>query len=96
MDFAVTEEQRLIIDTVRGFVDRELVPYEEVVERTGEVPKDLSAELKAKAITQGLYAMNMPQDIGGGGLDTLTLTLAEKAIGRTAYGLQRALYSLRP
>ncbi len=92
MDFALNEEQRLVVDTVRAFVDRELVPHEAEVEAAGEVRPGLMEELKAKAIGQGLYAMNMPEPLGGGGLDTSTLTLAEKEIGRTAYALQLALY----
>ena len=41
MDFALTDEQEMIVDTIRTFVDRELVPHEDDVERLGEVPPDL-------------------------------------------------------
>lgn len=92
MDFALNEEQQLIVDTVRGFVDRELMPHEEALEASGQLDAELLESLKQKAIAQGLYAINMPEELGGGGIDTLTLTLAEKEIGRTAYALQLALY----
>ena len=34
MDFALTEEQRLLSDTVREFCERELIPHEEILEKT--------------------------------------------------------------
>ena len=37
MDFALTDEQEMVVDTVRAFVDKELVPHEEEVERLGEL-----------------------------------------------------------
>ena len=41
MDFALTDEQEMVVATVRAFVDKELVPHEEEVERLGDVPPDL-------------------------------------------------------
>ncbi len=87
MDFGLSEEQRLIIDTTRKFVETELYPHEAEVERTGELRTDLYQELKAKAIAAGLYAANMPQEVGGGGLDTLSWVLYEKELGRANYAL---------
>ena len=48
---------------------------------------ELYHELKAKAIEAGLYAANMPVEVGGGGLDTVTWVLYEKELGRTNYAL---------
>ena len=48
---------------------------------------ELIAELKAKAIEAGLYAANMPADVGGAGLDTVTWLLYEKELGRANYAL---------
>jgi alkylation response protein AidB-like acyl-CoA dehydrogenase len=87
MDFALTEEQRMIIDTTRAFVENELYPHEAEIERSGHLRPELREELKAKAIAAGLYAANMPQEVGGAGLDTLTWVLYEKELGRTNYAL---------
>jgi acyl-CoA dehydrogenase len=87
MDFALTEEQRLIVATVRAFVDKELMPYEDEVERTGAVRPELLAQIKARALDAGLYAANMPAELGGGGLDNLTMALADKEFGKTSYAL---------
>jgi alkylation response protein AidB-like acyl-CoA dehydrogenase len=87
MDFNLTEEQRMIVDTTRAFVENELYPHEAEVERTGELRRDLYEELKAKAIEAGLYAANMPEEVGGAGLDTQSWVLYEKELGRTNYAL---------
>ena len=87
MDFALTDEQRMIVRTTRAFVETELYPHEAEVERTGVLRPELARELKAKAIAAGLYAANMPAEAGGAGLDTLTWLLYEKELGRANYAL---------
>ncbi len=49
--------------------------------------RELRDEIKAKAIEAGLYAANMPADVGGAGLDTVTWVLYEKELGRANYAL---------
>ena len=87
MNFSLTSEQRLIIDTTRAFVETELFPHEALVERTGHLPMELIREIQAKAIAAGLYAANMPEEVGGAGLDTLTWLLYEKELGKANYAL---------
>ena len=87
MDFALTEEQQMIVKTTRDFVENELFPHEDEVERTGELREDLRQKIKAKAIEAGLYAANMPAEAGGAGLDTLTWVLYERELGRANYAL---------
>ena len=87
MDFSLTDEQRLIIKTTRDFVTHELMPHEREVEDTGVLRPELHRELKQKAIDAGLYAANMPAEVGGAGLDTVTWVLYEKELGRTGYAL---------
>ncbi|MBP2371073.1 acyl-CoA dehydrogenase family protein [Pseudonocardia parietis] len=88
MDFALTDEQRGVVDTTRAFVERELVPHEDEVERSGRLDPELARTLRGTAIRSGLYAANMPEDVGGGGLDTLTWMLMERELGHTGYVLQ--------
>ncbi|HEV2505984.1 MAG TPA: acyl-CoA dehydrogenase family protein [Mesorhizobium sp.] len=87
MHFGLTEEQQLIVDTTRAFVENELYPHELEVERSGHLRMELIKELQAKAIAAGLYAANMPAEVGGAGLDTLTWLLYEKELGRANYAL---------
>jgi acyl-CoA dehydrogenase len=88
MDFALTEEQQLIVKTTRDFVRQELVPHEREVEDSGELREELWRPLKAQAIAAGLYAANMPSEVGGAGLDTVSWVLYEKELGYTSYALQ--------
>ena len=87
MDFGLNEEQQMIVDTTRAFVEAELYPHELEVERTGHLPLELIKEIQKKAIAAGLYAANMPVEVGGAGLDTLSWLLYEKELGRANYAL---------
>jgi acyl-CoA dehydrogenase len=75
MDFGLTDEQRSIVEVTRTFVERELYPHEEEVERTGVLRPELVQQIRAKAMAAGLYAANMPEEVGGAGLDTVTWVL---------------------
>ena len=88
MQFELTTEQKMIVETVRAFVENELYPHEDEVERLDEVPPALVQSIQAKAIEVGLYAANMPAELGGGGLDNFSITLMERELGRASYGLQ--------
>jgi len=88
MDFGLSNEQQMIIDSVRSFVEQELYPHEEAVEKTNKIDEAVVEKIKQKAIEFGLYAANMPEEFGGGGLDSLTLCLLEKELGRASFGLQ--------
>jgi len=87
MHFGMTEEQLMIVETTRSFVENELYPHEQQVERSGHLPMDLIKEIQAKAIAAGLYAANMPAEVGGAGLDTLSWLLYERELGRANYAL---------
>lgn len=87
MDFALTEEQEMIVATTRAFVEKELYPHEAEVERTGHLDMDVIRDIQRKAMEAGLYAANMPEEVGGAGLDTLTWLLYEKELGKANYAL---------
>ena len=87
MDFALSHEQQMVVDTVRGFVERELYPLESGLEESGTLPREVSKEIQRKIIELGFYAPNIPEEFGGGGLDHLTFTLLERELGRTSMGL---------
>ena len=87
MEFGLSHEQQLVVDTVRNFVEQELYPLEDEVERSGTVPRALGREIRDKVLELGFYAPNIPEEFGGGGLDTLTFTLLERELGRAAMAL---------
>lgn len=87
MNFGLTDEQQLIVDTVRSFVENEIYPHEAEVERTGQVRKELGEEIKQKCMDMGFYAANIPTEFGGGGLNNLEFALLERELGRGSMGL---------
>jgi acyl-CoA dehydrogenase len=91
MQFGLTSEQQLLVDSVRQFVDTELMPYEQEVERTDQVRPELIRQIHERALKAGFYAANMPEELGGGGLDHVALALMERELGRTSFALQYAV-----
>ena len=94
MNFGLSEEQGMIVDTVRSFVENEIYPHENEVERTGVVPKEIGLEIKNKCIESGFFAANLPEEVGGGGLGHLDFTLLERELGRGSMAL--GVYFGRP
>ena len=92
IEFSLTEEQQMLVDTTRAFVEKELMPHEETLERTDETPRELITEIKHKAMEIGLYACNMPENVGGGGLDAVSVMLIEKELGRTSLALAECVH----
>ena len=87
MNYQVTDEQRMILDSLRAFLEKEIYPHETATDRAGHVADELSEHIKQKAIEMGFYAMNLPESVGGGGMDYMTLGLVERELGRASYGL---------
>ena len=87
MNFGLTEEQEMIVSTVRSFVENEIYPHEDLVERSGEVPVEIANEIKRKTLELGFYACNFPEDVGGAGLSHLDFALVERELGRGSMAL---------
>jgi acyl-CoA dehydrogenase len=83
MDFSLSDEQRLLIDTVRRFIREELAPLEDEVERSGTLAPDTAAAIHARSKALGLYGMNIPAAHGGGGLSAVDTMLVEEQFGHT-------------
>ncbi|MDA9224644.1 acyl-CoA dehydrogenase family protein [Tateyamaria sp.] len=87
MHFGLSEEQEMIVSTVRSFVEKEIYPHEAEVERSGKVPPELAESIKTKCKELGFYACNFPQDVGGAGLNHVDFTLVERELGRGSMAL---------
>ncbi|KLN59773.1 acyl-CoA dehydrogenase [Kiloniella spongiae] len=87
MDFGISQEQQMVVDTVRDFVEKELYPHENTVEELGYVPPELTQEIRQKVLNLGFYAANIPEEFGGGGLDYVTMSLLERELGRASQAL---------
>ncbi|MGZ9811416.1 acyl-CoA dehydrogenase family protein [Pseudoroseicyclus sp. H15] len=87
MHFGLTDEQEMIVSTVRSFVEKEIYPHEAEVERTGKVPPEVAEAIKQKTIELGFYACNFPEEVGGAGLSHLDFALVERELGRGSMAL---------
>ncbi len=83
MDFSLSHEQKMLVETVREFIVSELQPLEEEIEHSGMLDPDLAEDIKKKSLQLGLFAMNVPKTFGGVGLSTLDWILAEEQFGHT-------------
>jgi acyl-CoA dehydrogenase len=84
MTVALSAEQKLLITTVRKFVQNELRPLEARVEETGALDPVDAARIFERSRALGLYAVNMPDPLGGAGLTTVDWMLAEEQFGHTS------------
>lgn len=87
MHFGLSQEQEMIVDTVRSFVEKEIYPHEAKVEKTGHVPREIGDDIKRKCIDLGFYACNFPESVGGAGLSHVDFTLVERELGRGSMAL---------
>jgi acyl-CoA dehydrogenase len=83
MDFALSEEQRLLVETARRFVRSELMPLEGELEWTRALAPEKARDIFQKSKALGLYAVNIPAEYGGGGLSAVDTCLAEEQFGHT-------------
>ncbi len=84
----MSDEDREIQGRARRFVDDELIPHEVEAEMNGgRLPDDVRAKHHRLALELGLYAMNMPKDLGGGGMTTFQQVLVSEQLGRVTNAL---------
>jgi acyl-CoA dehydrogenase len=85
--YGLSEEDGLIQARARSFAD-ELIPLEDEAERSGgELAGDLTAAHAKRARELGLYATNMPVELGGGGCTSLQQVLVQEQMGRVTNAL---------
>jgi acyl-CoA dehydrogenase len=92
VDFALSETQRLLIETARQFVTAELIPLEAQVEELGRLDPEIARAIFEKSRSLGLYATNIPEIYGGGGLSAVDTCLVEEQFGHTTDILVRRAF----
>jgi len=68
-------------------MDAEIYPNEDEVDKLGEVPDELGRQIEERAKAVGLFAANLPESVGGGGLDKVAMALMEREYGKTTHAL---------
>ena len=83
MDFNLPEELQMLKDTVRKFVDKELIPIEMHSIENMELKKDIRDRLEKKTKEMGLWMFDVPEEYGGGGLGSLAQVLVWEELSRS-------------
>ncbi|NPA68348.1 MAG: acyl-CoA dehydrogenase [Chlorobi bacterium] len=78
MNFELSDEQKMIRQTVRDFAEREVKPLAKELDEKGQ----FSEELTNKMGELGLFGMYLPEKYGGQGLDTLSYIIAVEELAR--------------
>jgi alkylation response protein AidB-like acyl-CoA dehydrogenase len=82
VDFELTDEQRLLRQTLRDFADKEIMPVAPELERAGRYP----AQIAARLAELGLFGLNVPAEYGGLGADRVSYALVFEEIARAWLG----------
>ena len=95
MDFEPTDEQRMLVDTVRRFVCEKIVPLEQFMDPdASELAVEQREELIALTKQMGLFGMDIPAQFGGPGLDIVTRTLLAMEMSQHRAGLYAPCYGV--
>jgi alkylation response protein AidB-like acyl-CoA dehydrogenase len=89
MDFTLNPEQQLFRDTLRDFVDSEIVPVARDWEHAGRYP----TEIVATMAEMGLFGVAVPEEYGGLAADMVSFTLVFEEISRGWMGVAGILGS---
>jgi alkylation response protein AidB-like acyl-CoA dehydrogenase len=83
----LTEADRAVQSQARLLAD-EIIPWEVEAEMNeGELPPEVAASQRARAVELGLTAINMPAELGGGGYSFLQQVLIQEQMGRVTNAL---------
>ncbi|MFD2333775.1 acyl-CoA dehydrogenase family protein [Cohnella sp. GCM10020058] len=77
----LTEEQRMIAETTEAFVDRDVLPHDERLEK---LDYELTVKLMRQAGELGLLGADVPEEYGGLGLDKISSALISERLSRAA------------
>lgn len=95
MDLGLSDEQRMIVDTVRGFVRDQIVPIERDLDPDAdELPPADRASLVQMVKEMGLYCPDVPEELGGPGIDAVTYALMSMEMSQHAAGLYAPCYGV--
>ena len=83
MDFELPEELRMMKDTLRRFIDTEVIPIERAAYDGHEMVPEVRERLQARARELGIWMIDVPEEYGGMGLGLLARVLVWEETGRT-------------
>ena len=95
MDLDLSEEQKLLVSTVRRFVREEVVPLEQALDPDAdELEPDDHERLTGLTRDMGLYGLDVPPEFGGPDIDLVTRTLLAMEMSQHRAGLYAPCYGV--
>lgn len=91
MEFELSEEQKMMRQTVRNFAEKVVKPRAAEIDETDEFPMDIFKE----AGKLGLLSINYPEEYGGSGADSISSVLASIELGRVSAAVANICSSVR-
>ena len=85
--YDTSNDSKLLLDTVQKFMNDEIYPHEDRVDKLGYVPDEIGKQIEEKSKEVGLFAANLPEKYGGGGLDYSSMMVVEREYGKTSHAL---------
>ena len=85
--YDTSNDSKMLLDTVKKFMTDEIYPYEDRVDKLGYVPDEIGKQIEEKSKEAGLFAANLPEKYGGGGLDYSSMMVVEREYGKTSHAL---------
>ncbi|MFC7068772.1 acyl-CoA dehydrogenase family protein [Halobaculum lipolyticum] len=99
-EYAVPDDVRPVVDRVIGFIEEEVLPYEErhgdhvggpldYLDGEGLLKPEtraMQAEIRQRSADEGLYALHLPEEVGGGGLSLREMFYVQEAVFRYGTG----------
>ena len=85
--YDTSNDSKMLLDTVQKFMTDEIYPHEDRVDKLGYVPDEIGKQIEEKSKEAGLFAANLPEKYGGGGLDYSSMMVVEREYGKTSHAL---------
>ena len=85
--YDTSSDSKILLDTVQKFMADEIYPHEDRVDKLGYVPEEIGKQIEEKSKEVGLFAANLPEKYGGGGLNYSSMMVVEREYGKTSHAL---------
>ena len=83
----IDNQNEILKSTIQKFMINEFFPLEEKIDKLGYVPDEIGKHIQKKSQEIGLYAANLPENFGGGGLNYSEMLIMEREFGKTSHAL---------
>ena len=83
----IDNQNEILKSTIQKFMINEFFPLEEKIDKLGYVPDEIGKHIQKKSQEIGLYAANLPEIFGGGGLNYSEMLIMEREFGKTSHAL---------